>query len=149
MERRVTLPSGAVVKVKRGSLLDFAFSGAIPAPLLSYVMRVEVTGKRTTLDETRDLIQAQDLIVSFFVSDPTVVAPVFNEDGSVIKPALKPGELGAWEMIERDKEWLFQTALAEAGLGAEASSKFPSLPQSQDGSVEPAPVGEGVRTEAQ
>lgn len=153
--RRVKLPSGAFVVIRRGSLLDFLFSGSIPAPLLSLLMK----GRRGVAQDQQEMSQEEQrqfaigigMLCSFVVHEPTVVPMILKEDGTVEKPPVDPAknEIGAWQLTDDDKMFLYTLAMTDAGVGEETESKFPPVSGEQTRSAGPAPDGEGVQPAAE
>lgn len=158
LTRVVALPSGAVVKIRRGSQMDFVFSGQVPAPLLSTAIAAvgmdaapppESETPEKAMQRTRDLIHVIDHIVARLVVEPTVVAPEFGPDGILQFPKDLPEDtVGTWEMQDRDKVFVYQAALEDAGLGVRDAAPFPGLPRQPRRSRRAAPDGADLRPAA-
>lgn len=153
--RRVKLPSGAFFVIRRGSLLDFLFSGSIPAPLLSLLMK----GRRGIAQDQQEMTEEQQrqfaigigMLCGFVVHEPKVISMVLKEDGTVEKPPVDPtnNEIGAWQLTDDDKMFLYTLAMTDAGVGEETESKFPAVLAEQAGSAGATPTGEGIQPAAE
>lgn len=142
MEADVRLPSGAEMRMRRkSSLMDFLYTGTMPAPLLNFVKDL-ISGNVSEVkgDDRLKMLETIDVIVCRVVIEPSVVP--LNPDGS--KPTLKDGELGVWEISDTDKAAIYNTVMDET-YGAMDLEKFRAVPVEQAGSGSPTPVIEDIR----
>jgi len=166
MSRELTLKSGATVRAKRGSILDFIYSGAVPAPLLDVVGGVAEAPTPDSIERQKAIKEGMNIIVKHFVEEPKIVlrseaiarlradeekreVPISGDsvDDRLFAPYLSEDELGAWEMPDSDKVELYQIALRDAGLAAESAAPFPPVPGERRRGDGATPPGERVRSE--
>jgi len=133
----VTLPSGAVVRVRECTAVDLALSGAIPEPLSFHVVRETTTMEREAGSITErghirlELAQAIHAVVCAYVTEP-VIWP----DDDETAPA---GALRISEVPWADRMFLFNLACGQVEAGLH---RFPGEPP---GGLAPSPAGADLR----
>lgn len=128
-EREVTLPSGAVFKIKRITGRDFIRDGGIPIETLQQLTsstadeKKEILMKKLSAEDRKRLFDYNDTLITRACVEPRVTL------------AGEPGTIAITDIVDEDYYFLLNEIVEQKGGGDNAKPFRPGQPDSDSGST--------------